>query len=127
MENKYLNEFKLAEEFLKSSKNNLVQSLRTSSNRLYFSFEKLIIAYLLFKGVKVPKNHQKIWELTSEILGEEYYSLLRVLYDLRMQADYGSKSVFVDLNINNLEHNILKVESYFLKIKNLITKNGKGI
>ena len=125
MENKYLNELKLAEEFLISAKNNLPQNLRTSANRLYFSFEKLIIAYLLFKDVKVPKNHQKIWELASELLGDEYYQFLRILYDLRMQADYGNKSIFVDLNINNLEYNFLKVESYFIKIKNIINSSQK--
>ena len=125
LENKYLNELKLAEEFLISAKNNLPQNLRTSANRLYFSFEKLIIAYLLFKDVKVPKNHQKIWELASELLGDEYYQFLRILYDLRMQADYGNKSIFVDLNINNLEYNFLKVESYFIKIKNIINSSQK--
>ena len=111
MEKNYLNELKIAEEFLMTAKKNQNSSLRTSANRLYFALEKAVIAYLYFKDVKVSKNHQKLWELSDSLLGKEYYSLLRDLYDLRMQADYGNISVFADLNAKTIKENIDKVES----------------
>jgi len=126
LEKKYLVEFKVASEFLGVSKKNLKNSLRTSANRLYFSFEKAIISYLLFKEIRVPKNHQKIWILCSENLGEEFYDHFRKLYDLRMQADYGNISKFVKFNIKSLRKMIIKSEKLIkdigLKIRG---KNGK--
>ncbi|MBU2104735.1 MAG: HEPN domain-containing protein [Nanoarchaeota archaeon] len=116
MEKNYLNEFKIAEEFLEIAKKNLDSSLRTSANRLYFALEKAVIAYFYFKKLKIPKNHQKLWEMSAELLGEEYYSLLRILYDLRMQADYGNISVFVDLNAETIKENIDKVEFLINKL-----------
>ena len=123
MEKNYLNELKIAEEFLVIAKKNLGLSLRTSANRLYFALEKAVIAYLHFKDVRVQKNHQKLWELADKLLGKEYYSLLRELYDLRMQADYGNISVFADLNAKTIKENIDKVESLISKLK-LKIKNG---
>jgi len=117
LEKKYLTEFKLSEEFLKIAKINSNLSFRSSANRLYFSFEKAVISYLLFKGLKVPKNHQKMWELCSESLGEEHYSHLRRLYDLRMQGDYGNISVFVMLTKSTLQENITKTEDLINKIR----------
>ena len=120
LEKRYLSELKVAEEFLEASEKNLNESLRTSANRLYFAFEKAIISYLYFKNIRIPKNHQKIWELSAEMLGEEYYSLLRELYDLRVQADYGSMSVFADLSVKNVSEKMVKVRSLFNKIKKRI-------
>jgi len=94
LEKKYLSEISLAEEFLKSAKNSLEFSMRTSANRLYFALEKAVVSYILFRGGEIPKNHQKIWEFSSSLLEQEYYTVLRELYDLRMQADYGRISVF---------------------------------
>ena len=110
----------IAEEFLEIAKKNLNLSMRTSANRLYFSVEKAAISYLLFKNAKVPKNPQKIWELSANLLGEKYYNLLRVLYDLRMQADYGNISIFADLTKENLNKNIFQAEVLIKKIKQLI-------
>ena len=120
MEKKYLSELEVADEFLKVAKNSLSLSLRTSANRLYFSFERAVIAYLMFKGKKVPKNHQKIWELSAEFLGEEFYDHLRHLYDLRMQADYGNISVFVVFNKKVVEEEIMKSEVLIGKIRGLL-------
>jgi len=117
LEKKYLTEFKLSEEFLEIAKINSNLSFRSSANRLYFSFEKAVISYLLFKGLKVPKNHQKMWELCSEHLGEEYYSHLRQLYDLRMQGDYGNISTFVLLTKETLQENISKTEVLIKSIR----------
>jgi hypothetical protein len=125
LEKKYLDEFKIAREFLEVSKNSLRYSQRTSANRLYFAFEKAVISYLLFLGKKVPKNHQKIWNLCSEFLGESFYDHFRELYDLRMQADYGNISKFVNLNETVLkgliEKSGLLIDSIEMKIK---TKKG---
>jgi len=122
LEKNYLNELKIADEFLDASKKNLKISLRTSANRLYFAFEKAVISYLFFKKIKIPKNHQKIWEISAEYLGEEYYSLLRNLYDLRMQADYGAVSIFVNLTEKILNENLVRVESLINKIKEILVE-----
>lgn len=124
MEKNYLNELKISGEFLVMAKKNLDLSLRTSANRLYFALEKAVIAYLYFKKIGIQKNHQKLWELSDKLLGKEYYSLLRELYDLRMQADYGNISVFADLNIKTIKENIDKTESLINKLKSKI-KNGQ--
>ncbi|MCR4327887.1 MAG: HEPN domain-containing protein, partial [Nanoarchaeota archaeon] len=110
MEKKYLDEFKIAREFLEVSKSSFKSSLRTSANRWYFAFEKAVISYFLFLEKKVPKNHQKIWNLCSEHLGENFYDHFRGLYDLRMQADYGNVSKFVSLDEGVLRGLIEKSE-----------------
>lgn len=120
MVKKYLDELKIADEFLQVAKNNLTLSLRTSANRLYFSFEKTVVAYLIFKKIKIPKNHQKIWELCSEFLGEKFYNHLRHLYDLRMQADYGNVSVFIAFNERIIDEEIMKSEVLIKQIKILL-------
>lgn len=120
LEKKYLGEFDIAREFLKVAKDNLRVSLRTSANRLYFSFEKAVVAYLMFKGEKIPRNHQGVWELCSEFLGEEFYGHLRYLYDLRMQADYGAVSVFVEFSEKVVEEGIKTAEILIGKIGGLL-------
>jgi hypothetical protein len=117
LEKKYLSEFKISLEFLNVAKTSLKSSLRTCANRLYFAFEKAVVSYLLFKNIKVPKNHQKIWNLCSEFLGEEFYDHFRKLYDLRMQADYGNISKFVEFNEKILKDFIEKSEDLIKKIK----------
>src|SRR3989339_549145 len=72
LEKKYLDEFKIAEEFLQISKNSLDLSLRTSANRLYFAFEKAVISYLLFNKKIVQKNiflSEKLIQEIKERLG----------------------------------------------------------
>jgi hypothetical protein len=118
LEKKFLDEFKVAEEFLVVAKNNLNSSLRTSANRIYFAFEKAVIAYLSFLNLKVSKNHKKIWEISAKELGEEYYSLFRELYDLRMQADYGAASIIVPFNNHVISQKIFETEALINKIKN---------
>ena len=113
----YLDDLAIAEEFLEVAEKNLNSSWRTSANRLYFALEKAVTSYFSFKKMAFPKSHQKIWELSSKLLGKEYYSLLRTLYDLRMQADYGNISVFVELNKKALEIILYKVKALFDKIK----------
>ena len=122
MEKRYLDELKISEEFLNVAKRNLELSFRTSANRLYFAFERAVVAYLMFKQVKVSKNHQKIWELCDEFLGENFYSHLRNLYDLRMQADYGNISRFIKLDKKVLKTEISKTETLIKKIKKVINE-----
>jgi len=110
----------MAEEFLKAAKNNLKTSLRTAANRLYFALERAVIAYLKKKNVKAPKNHQQLWNLTAENLGEEYYQGLRKAYDLRMQADYGVISIFTELTTESIERNLMITEILIGKIKKTI-------
>lgn len=117
MEKKYLYELNIAKEFLNVSRKNLNVSLRTCANRLYFSFEKAVVSYLLFVGKKVPKNHHKVWELCAEFLGENYYVHLRNLYDLRMQADYGNSSVFVKFDKKIIESNLILSEKLIKQIE----------
>lgn len=120
MEKNYLNELKIAFEFLDVSKNNLNSSLKTSANRIYFALERAVVSYLYFKKINIPKNHQKLWELSSEFLGDGFYKILRELYDLRMQADYGIVSVFVVLNKDILKKYLIEVEFLINKIKSLV-------
>jgi len=82
--------------------------------------------------VRNYRHHQKIWEDSSILLGEEYYSALRELYDLRMQADYGRISVFLELSLEILKNKLVKVESLINNIKSrlkyevLNEKDGKN-
>lgn len=117
MVKKYSFEIETAKEFLNSAKFNLDCSLRTSANRLYFALEKAVIAYFLFMKMKIPKNHQKLWEISAKFLGEDYYKTLRELYDLRMQADYGLVSIFVNLTKENLINYLPRVEFLIKRIK----------
>ncbi len=107
----------IAEEFIEATRINLRSSLRTSANRIYFAFEKAIESYILYMEKKIPKNHQKIWELSSELLGEEYYNHFRILYDLRMQADYGTASIIVLFNESIVKENLHKTETLIKDIK----------
>ena len=50
-------------------------------------------------------------------MGENYYNHLRNLYDLRMQADYGNVSLFVEFNKKIVEKNIFLSEKLIKKIK----------
>ena len=120
MEKKYLSELEIADEFLKVARDNLGLSLRTSANRLYFSFERAVVAYLMFRGIEIPKNHQKVWELCGEFLGEEFYDELRYLYDLRMQADYGTISVFVEFSEEVVGKEIVKSGILINKIREML-------
>lgn len=120
MEKKFLDELEIAEEFLKVSKNNLNSSLKTSANRLYFAFERAVSAFFIYQNIKIPKNHRKLWEISAEFLGEDYYKIFRELYDLRLQADYGEVSFFIKLDKKSVAENINKVEKLIGDIKKRI-------
>ncbi len=100
---KYSDDLERAEEFLKIAESLVESSLKTSANRLYFALENAVSAFIKFSQKEVPKNHQKLWEISRE-LGDDYYNSLRELYDLRMRADYGIASTIVVLNKEKIQH-----------------------
>lgn len=125
LEKKYLTDLENAEEFLNVARDVLDSSIKTSANRLYFALEKAVSAYLDYKGRDIPKNHQKLWEFSNELLGEEYYQALRKLYDLRMQADYGLMSVITPLNSEIMKEAIEKTKQLIDKISKEILQRRK--
>ena len=128
MDKKYSNELKDAREFLKIAEDILGRSLKTSANRLYFALEKGVIACLNYDGIEIPKNHQKLWDSANELPGEKYYTALRELYDLRMQADYGAMSLIVPLNSEIIKKAIERVKDLINSIEfNLKLQNDKKL
>ena len=110
---------KRALEFLKAVENNLkIGDIKTAANREYFAAESAIVAYLQKKFKKVPKEHANIWTY-SKLLGLEVdtFSLLRELYDLRLQADYGKSSEIVQLDEAAVKIYLKKVSDLIKKIK----------
>lgn len=117
LEKRYLNEWKRALEFLDAVKNNLrVNDFKTAANRGYFALERVVVCCLIIEFNKSLKNHQRIWEL-SRGLGMGIYELLRELYDLRLQADYGKSSEIVELDEKIVKEYLIKIEETFEKIR----------
>lgn len=114
---KYLDEWKRANDFLNAAKTNLEWGdLKTTANREYFALERAIVCVLLMENKKVFKNHKKIWEM-SKSLDLDVFSLMRKLYDLRLQADYGKISDIVELNRGNVIDYLNQVELLIKKIR----------
>jgi len=117
LEGKYLDEWKRALDFINAVKNNLkVGDFKTAANREYFALESAVVCCLIVKFDKELKNHQKIWELSRE-LDSGVYDLLRELYDLRLQADYGKAFEIVELNEKIVKDYLGKIEGVFEKFK----------
>lgn len=117
MEKRYLDEWKRALEFLEAVKRNLKEGdIKTAANREYFALERAVVSCLMIKFDKDLKNHQKIWEL-SKNLDAGVSDLLRELYDLRLQADYGKSSEIVALNEKVIKNYLEKIETLLKKLK----------
>jgi uncharacterized protein (UPF0332 family) len=117
LEKKYLDEWKRALEFLEAVKNNLkVNDFKTAANRGYFAMERAVVCCLIIEFNKSLKHHQKIWELSKD-LDFDVYDLLRELYDLRLQADYGKISDIVELNERVVRDYLNRIETLLNKIK----------
>jgi len=117
LERKYLDEWKRALDFINAVKNNLkVGDFKTAANREYFALESAVVCCLIVKFDKELRNHQKIWELARD-LDSDAYDLLRELYDLRLQADYGKASEIVELNEKIVKDYLGKIEGVFEKFK----------
>lgn len=112
MEKKYLDEWKRAKDFLESARNNLnLNDIKTTANREYFAVERAVVCLLLIENKKVPKNHKIIWEM-SKLLSIEtnVHELMRKLYDLRLQADYGKVSDIAVLNKETVNDYLNQIE-----------------
>lgn len=113
---RYINEWNRTKDFLMAAKSNLeLNDIKTVANREYFTVERAVVAMLLIENKKVPRSHKKIWEM-SKILDLDFdvYDLMRKLYDLRLQADYGKVSNVTELNRDSV--------IYYLKQLELIIK-----
>ena len=119
LEKKHLNEWERAKGFLLASKNNLkIGDIKTAANREYFSVERAIVCTLILEKKKVPKNHKNIWEMSKFLdLDINIYKLMRELYDLRLQADYGKISDLVELTNETVLNYIEKIDLLIKKIK----------
>ena len=119
MAKKYTSEWNRAKEFLRAAKSNLeLNDIKTVANREYFAMERAVVSALLIENKKVSKNHKKIWEMSKFLeLGFDVSNLMRQLYDLRLQADYGKISDIVELNEDNVVYYLKQLELVIKKIK----------
>ncbi len=104
-----------SKDFLKAAENNLkLNDYKTAANRAYFTAESAVIAALKFNSHPTPKEHKNIWTYSKLLKLEiDTFILLRDLYDMRLQADYGHVSDIVELNKDTLNE-------YLSKVKNLL-------
>lgn len=122
MDKKYLYDWKedwsRAEDFLKAAENNLkLEDYKTAANRAYFAAESVIVAVLKFNSKPVSKNHKNIWTYSKLLnLETDTFDLLRNLYDMRLQADYGYVSDIIKLDKENLDKYLAKVKGLFQSI-----------
>ena len=111
-------DWKIAKDFLKAAENNFnLDDYKTAANRAYFTAESAIIAALKFNSQPVSKNHKNIWTY-SKLLSLEIdtFSLLRELYDMRLQADYSNISYIIELSKDNLNIQLSKVRDLLKEI-----------
>ena len=109
-----------AKDFFKAAETNFkLDDFKTTANRAYFTAESAIIAALKFNSKPVSKNHKNIWAL-SNLLGLEIntYDLLRDLYDMRLQADYGYVSDIIVINKDNTNKYLSRVRDLLKEIGN---------
>lgn len=112
MEKKYSSDWNRAKSFLAAAEANLkLDDFKTAANREYFACERAVVAVLKLKGIRAPSVHKKIWE-KSALVEQNSIHLLRSLYDLRLQADYGKSSFIVPLNMQTAEEYLEKVKSF---------------
>lgn len=117
MEKAYIDDWNRALLFLESAEVNLKRKdFSTAVNRQYFACESAVVAALKFKGITAPPDHKIIWGL-SDILGNNARKLLRELYDLRLQADYGRASFIVVLNLETAEEYMRKVKAFIVMLE----------
>lgn len=111
-----------AKRFFNSSLRNLkLGDIETSANRMYFSAERASAAWLKKNNVPVPPDHQQIWFLSKKIaIPTNSHTLLRELYDLRLQADYGKRFEIAVLNKET-------IKSYLNKTRKLLEEIEKSL
>ncbi|MDD4878417.1 MAG: HEPN domain-containing protein [Candidatus Nanoarchaeia archaeon] len=112
MGKQYIRDWERAEGFLKAAESNLrLNDYRTAANREYFACESAVCAVLKLKGIAVRREHKDIW-VKSAFISQNAKSLLRELYDLRLQADYGKASVITPLSYDIAEEYLEKVKEF---------------
>ena len=80
--------------------------------------ERAVVSALLIENKKVSRNHKKIWEMSKFLdMDFDVYTLMRKLYDLRLQADYGKISDIIELNDDNVIYYLKQLELVIKKIK----------
>jgi uncharacterized protein (UPF0332 family) len=114
-----LTEWNRAKDFLAAAKRNLEESdLRTAANRAYFSAERAVVACLMCRKIKIPKHHKVVWYMCNLLnINYDAYTLLRRLYDLRLQADYGKSSKIIELTNESLNQHIAEIEKMMEDMK----------
>lgn len=110
----------MAKDFLEAAEANFrLNDFRTAANRIYFTAESAVVAALKFNSKPVSKNHKNIWMLSNLLgLGINTHELLRDLYDMRLQADYGYVSNMVKLDKDNIDRYLSNVRDLLKEIKN---------
>ncbi len=113
-----------AKRFFNSSLHNLTRGdIETSVNRLYFSAERASAAWLKKNKISVPPDHQQIWFLSQRIaISINSHALLRELYDLRLQADYGKRFEIAVLNKETVKNYLSKTRRLLEEIEKSLTK-----
>ncbi|MBI1935477.1 HEPN domain-containing protein [Candidatus Woesearchaeota archaeon] len=113
---KYLYDWKedwsRSKDFLKAAEANFkLDDFKTAANRAYFTAESAIVAALKLNSKPVSKSHKNIWELSKLLeLEIDTYGLLRDLYDMRLQADYGHVSYIAKLDKETLNNYLTKIK-----------------
>lgn len=113
-----------AKRFFNSSLRNLnLGDVETAANRLYFSGERAAVAWLKKNKVSVPPDHQQIWFLSKKIaIPTNSNALLRELYDLRLQADYGKRFEIAVLNKETVKNYLSKTRKLLEEIEKSLTR-----
>jgi len=124
LEQKSTDELARAKEFLDIAQQTLEKSLKTTANRLYFAAERAVVAYLFAMEIKVSKKHGSIWN-AAKTVDMKWHTLLQVLYDLRLQADYGANSTIKILTKEVISPYISEVSSLLADIEKKIAQKEK--
>lgn len=114
-----MSEWKRAKDFLAAAEANLkLDDVNTAANREYFAAERAIVALLHAKTGQKFKEHRKIWDASRVLsLSSDTYKLLRELYDLRLQADYGKAFSIVPLTKENVKAYLQRIRALLKEIE----------
>jgi len=117
-------EWQKAKRFFNSSLRNLnLGDVETSANRLYLSAERAAVAWLKKNKFSVPPDHQQIWLLSKKIaVSTNSHALLKELYDLRLQADYGKRFEITVLNEETVKNGLNKTRKLLEELEKSLTK-----
>lgn len=114
-----MSEWERAKDFFRAAQANLSRGdINTAANREYFAAERAIVALLEVKTEQEFKSHGKIWDASRTLdLSVDIYELLRKLYDMRLQADYGKEFNIVPLNKESVKKYLVKVKALLDEIE----------